>query len=851
MRRLHLTCKLRRGSRAIFLSLLAVGCLAGTSPVPGAELEEIQKLQLRGEYARAAEAASAAARSERRTEDWRLLQADALTAIGRYREAREAIEEGLRETPFSIRLRLAAFHLFRQNGDPQRARQLLEELYQITDRRLRTSQQPPDQIAIGKAALLVGADPKRVLELFFSPVKKAQPEFRESYLASGDLALDKSDFSLAAKLFTEAARKFSGDPEVQFGLARAYESSDTGAMLKAVEQTLKGNPNHTGAYLLLANHHIDAEQYEQADIALAKVLEINPAHPRAHALRAVLAELRGNTPGIETARAAALQSWAENPEVDSLIGLKFSQKYRFAEGAQHQRQALEFDPEYLPAKAQLAQDLLRLGQDEEGWKLAQEVQEADPYNVVAYNLVTLRESLAKFQTLTSKHFLVRMDPKEAEVYGQRVLDLLERAQEQLGKKYGMEPKEKTIVEIFPDQKDFAIRTFGLPGGAGYLGVCFGRLITANSPAARPGSATNWEAVLWHEYCHVVTLQLTRNRMPRWLSEGISVYEERQARGTWGEQMKPRYRAMILGEDLTPVSRLSGAFLKPKTPLHLQFAYYESSLVVEYLLERFGLDAMKRIFADLGTGIAINDALAKHAAPLEQIDREFAERAQALARNTGPRLDWSQPEPAKIATEAALRTWVKENPDNYSALMEDARHLLEERQWEAAKVPLRKVIELYPEQHEGESAYTMLARAHRELSETEEEFATLQKVATLSSEAPEAYGRLMELSAIREDWPAVTEYAAQFEAVDPLSPLPHRYAGQALETLGQDAGAISRYRTLLNLNPANPSDTHYRLAKLLHKTGQPEEARRHVLQALEEAPRFRDALTLLLQMQGTH
>ena len=52
-------------------------------------------------------------------------------------------------------------------------------------------------------------------------------------------------------------------------------------------------------------------------------------------------------------------------------------------------------------------------------------------------------------------------------------------------------------------------------------------------------------------------------------------------------MDPKFRAMILGEDLTPVSRLSGAFLKPASQRHLQFAYFESSLVVEYLVERYG------------------------------------------------------------------------------------------------------------------------------------------------------------------------------------------------------------------------------------------------------------------------
>ena len=33
----------------------------------------------------------------------------------------------------------------------------------------------------------------------------------------------------------------------------------------------------------------------------------------------------------------------------------------------------------------------------------------------------------------------------------------------------------------------------------------------------------------------------------------------------------RYREMLLGDDFTPISKLSGAFLGPRSPLHLQFA----------------------------------------------------------------------------------------------------------------------------------------------------------------------------------------------------------------------------------------------------------------------------------------
>ena len=47
---------------------------------------------------------------------------------------------------------------------------------------------------------------------------------------------------------------------------------------------------------------------------------------------------------------------------------------------------------------------------------------------------------------------------------------------------------------------------------------------------------------------------------------------------WGERMNLAYREMILHGELTPLGQLSSAFLAPKDSQHLQFAYYESSLV---------------------------------------------------------------------------------------------------------------------------------------------------------------------------------------------------------------------------------------------------------------------------------
>ena len=409
---------------------------------------------------------------------------------------------------------------------------------------------------------------------------------------------------------------------------------------------------------------IDGERYTEAEDVLEQVLKVNPHEPRAFANKAVLAHLRDDSEAEAAARQKALARWAANPEVDHLIGRKLSQKYRFAEGAARQKQALVFDRDYLPAKVQLCQDLLRLGDEEEGWRLAAEIFGKDGYNVVAYNLITLRDRLAGFRTLSGDGLVVRMEGREADLYGQRVLALLRRARKTLAERYGVTLEEPVIVEIFPQHKEFAVRTFGLPGADGLLGVCFGRVITANSPASQGEHPSNWEAVLWHEFCHVVTLSKTHNKMPRWLSEGISVYEEGREDPAWATPLDPRFRAMILGDALTPLSRLSSAFLTPKTPLDLQFAYFESALAVDFLVERYGLPAMKGLLDDLGAGMSINESLPRRTKmSLEQLDQRVCPVCAAASREGCPGRDLGRARTARrrqfvghhgVAGEASAR-----------------------------------------------------------------------------------------------------------------------------------------------------------------------------------------------------
>ena len=845
----------------VLLLVALLGWLA--LPARADNLEDARKLLLTGKYAEAIAAAEKGVKEEEGSEDWRLLLVQAHMAVGQYPQAHTVLTNALSKYPHSssIRLRWVGREVKQFNGLADEGSDYLDEINRLAGSRSWAYRDPANLTALGRAALLLGADPKMVLDRLFEPVKKAAPDLRDIHLAMGQLALDKGDFQLAAKIFQDALKRFKTDADLQFGLARALLSGSRSQALKALELALEFNEQHIPARLLLVDHLVDAEEYAEAEKLLKEVLAVNVNQPEAWAYRAVMAHLRNDKAKETQCRTDALRHYTNNPAVDQLIGRKLSQKYRFAEGAAYQRLALKSDKKFLPAKFQLAQDLLRLGEEEEGWKLVAEVYEADGYDVNAFNLVTLKDTTDKFAALTNDHFVLRMDAREAKIYGPRVLALLQRAHDTLTAKYGLKLEQRTIVEVYPEQKDFGVRTFGMPDNPGFLGVCFGCLITANSPASARGHASNWEATLWHEFCHVITLTLTKNKMPRWLSEGISVYEERQASPAWGQVMNPRYREMILGDELTKVGDLSSAFLTAKSDLHLQFAYYESSLVVQFLVEKFGVGKLRALLADLATGKEINKAIVAHTAPLEKVEKDFEAYAKDLAKKLAPGLDFEKPKamaglmrlpglpapgtPPPPDSQPLLDP-LKLHPKNFYLLTQHAKKLMAEKKFAEAKEPLQKLLEAYPTHTGADNALWLLAQVQRELKETPQERATLTKLAALDADSVEAYQRLMELAAATKDWPVFAENARRYLAVNPLVPQPHRWLARASEELKQPAEAIAAYQTVLLLDPADPAEVHFRLAKLFNATDA-KSAKQHVLMALEEAPRFREAHELLLKL----
>lgn len=848
--RLHLLAS--AGSLSVSLSLLLL--IGGSSggllhPAAAADINDARAAFYRGDYADCIELTRTEVERGIWNDLWARQLIECLLTTGRYNEACGVYEQVAQRFSDSIPLRVLAAQAYRFAGKHDQGTRLLNEIPEIVQAAPYRFSGRDNMLAIGRYVLSLGEDPRAVLDAFYDRSLKSDSKFVDAHVAIAELALDKADYQEAVKSLQRAIELRPADPQMRFLLAKAWAPSDSERATAELQAALELNPQHVPSLSMQSESLIDAEQYDAAEEVIAKILQVNAKQPVAWSQKAAIAHLRGSYQREGECRKEALSTWQMNPEVDHVIGSILSQHYRFAEGVRYQRRALRLAPTYLPAKFQLAQDLLRVGQDDEGWSIVDAVAVADKYNVVAFNLKTLQERLSQFTTLEEDGIIVRMDAREAKIYGPRVLELLQEAKRVLAEKYAHDLTLPITVEIFPQQSDFAIRTFGLPGGAGFLGVCFGSLITANSPASQGETPSNWESVLWHEFCHVVTLQKTNNRMPRWLSEGISVHEELQREASWGQSLSPLYKKMLLGEDFVPLSELSSAFMRPKSPLHLQFAYFESSLAVRYLIDKHGLPLLRKLLVDLGAGVPLAEAFASRYGDTQALDDDFHSYVRGLAEEFLPETDFDQEAVPATASVEELQAWLEKHPQSYFAQRKLTELLLARQEWSAARDAAQQLLEMFPQDTDPGGAFALLTTAQRQLGDSDNERETLQQWVALTSDNLPALLRLVALHRQSQNWPELRQVASHLLAVQPLLPTGHEAWVEAARELSQPAEAIGSLQALQEMEPLDPAGLHFQLAEMLERSDRLQDARREVLWALEESPRYRAAQKLLVKIHA--
>ena len=161
------------------------------------------------------------------------------------------------------------------------------------------------------------------------------------------------------------------------------------------------------------------------------------------------------------------------------------------------------------------------------------------------------------------------------------------------KRYGFELKEPVIVELYPEHDDFAVRTSGLPG-IGLLGVTFGYLVAMDSPTGRADSDFHWGTTLWHEMAHVFTLEATNHLVPRWFSEGVSVYEEWSTGPLPGRHIPlPVLRRPSRRTSSCPSPSSIAASSGRRTRRRSSCRTCRPASICEYIAERFGQEALAR------------------------------------------------------------------------------------------------------------------------------------------------------------------------------------------------------------------------------------------------------------------
>lgn len=203
----------------------------------------------------------------------------------------------------------------------------------------------------------------------------------------------------------------------------------------------------------------------------------------------------------------------------------------------------------------------------------------------------------------SAHFCLRYRPEDSEV-ARLVLDNAEAAYLPAAELLQYRPKGKSLLVLHPDRASLA-REFGWTASESAMGVYWNGVIRLLSPQDWVYSQDLEEikrvfssiGPMVHEYTHLLVDCKARGNYPRWLTEGIAQYVERQLIGF----------TMPAPAEITawyPLARMDRGFDSlPDQSL----AYYQSLVLVDYLEQRWGWEAVLQLLERLGQGDSLEQA----------------------------------------------------------------------------------------------------------------------------------------------------------------------------------------------------------------------------------------------------
>lgn len=682
-----------------------------------------------------------------------------------------------------------------------------------------------------EAAWALG-DLKRANEIFRDVVqanaRAVQPRIRWARLF-----LQTHQYNDAAELFRDALKLFPNDAYAKIGLARVLAERFEGEAGPLLEEVLQQDEELVEAHLLGAQLALESGQTEAAQKALERAGDLAGKQKlpplEVFAMRAALESSRDRDPTPWIKRAL---------EYNPRYGAVYEQlahfeimRRRYRETTLLLRRAIEVQPDLWSAHAELGSNLLRLGQIDEARQQLTAAYSGDPYSPTTVNSLRLLDRIDEFDVSSTPvpvagdtyEVRLRLHRSESSVLEPYAIDLMQRGIATFSRRYGFKLQEPVTVELYPDHDDFAVRVAALPG-IGLLGVTFGYVVAMDSPSGRASGDFHWGSTLWHELAHVFTLESTDHRVPRWLSEGISVFEEWRTGPTPGVVVPPDVLTALSEDKFLPVSDLDTGFIRPSYPNQVQVSYVQAGLICLFVEQRWGFDRLSLFLhqfdRNVTTAAAVESAFKMKPA---DFDKEF----EAFVRSR------------YSALLAGMNEW--------QAQYQAARKAIQSEQWNDAVAPARRAVELYPEHTGPGSPYLLLARALDKTGHRPEAIAALEGYRNAGGWDPTAgreLARWLDEAGRADD---ATTVMQALNYADPLNPEQHAQLGERLLTANRAEDSLREYRVLLALRDHDPAQALLGAARALHALGDRAGSRRNVLDALAAAPHYKPAQEFLLQI----
>jgi len=639
----------------------------------------------------------------------------------------------------------------------------------------------------------------------------------------GRLLHERFNDAEAVALFAEAIERDPRSAEAYLGLALVgADAFDRKARANA-EKALELDPSLVEAHELLANLALEdsnpAAAIEQADRAIRMAADALDAY----AIRAAVEIVADRSPDAWVQRMLLV-----NPSYGrgyAIIASHLVLNRRYDDGVAYYRKAIDLDPRLWSARSELGINLMRLGQEEEPRRQLEQCYNNGYRNAATVNTLRLLDSYRNFTVSRTPQTILKLDTKEAAILRPYMDDVLKRAMATYARKYDMTLPGPVQVEVYPNHEDFAVRTEGLPG-LGALGVTFGTVVAMDSPSGRKPGSFNWAETLWHEMNHVYVLTATKHRVPRWFAEGLAVHEEGLGSPGWGDRLTPDVVVALKEKKLLPVAQLDRGFVHPEYPDQVLVSYYQAGRVFDYIQAQWGadriVDMVRRFGRRESTPDVVRQALGVEP---EEFDRRFQAWLYADAGEIVPRFDeW--------------RTRLKA----LAEMVKAGRHDEALKEGEA----LRR---LYPAYVGDASPYVFLSQIDAARGDTAAAIAVLVDYRAFGGSNPDV---LKQLATLQERAGRLRDAAMTLDAINEIYPVHdedlHRRLGELSLRLQDAPGAIREFTALVALHPLDAAGALHQLATAYFAARQLDQAERTVLRALEAAPGYRPAQTLLLQIE---